>query len=100
MTWHYGLARRARRDIDSICDWYDSQRAGLADEFLEEFKATCCVICARPNSFPAVLRGIRATRCDRFPYKIYFQVTEDRIDIVAVYHSARDPRRWADPERE
>ena len=53
----------------------------------------------RPESCPAVGGRTRAIRCRRFPYRVYFRVEPDRILILAVYHTAREPDRWDDGSR-
>ena len=100
MKRSFRLSRRANRDVEAVREWYDKQDAGLGNQFLDDLNATFSIICERPKSFPQVKPGIRATRCSRFPYRIYFEVFADRIDILAVYHTARNPRRWNDPDRE
>ena len=29
-----------------------------------------------------------------YPYAVYFQVSADRINVVAVFHTSRDPSAW------
>jgi hypothetical protein len=38
--------------------------------------------------------------CERFPYRVYFEAFDDRIDVLAVYHTARDDAAWDAPGRE
>jgi toxin ParE1/3/4 len=44
-----------------------------------------------PQRFPAVLRSIRRVALKRFPYGVYFEVQDDRIVVLAVYHFKRSP---------
>jgi len=94
------LSPRALRDIAAVRHWYDKQQEDLGNRFLGDVFETIRAICERPNSFPLVARRTRATRCHRFPYRIYFRVERDRISVLAVYHTARNPRRWNDTDRE
>ena len=101
MTRQYRLTNRARRDIAFVRAWYDAQDQPLGNDFLDELDAAFKLICERPMSFPLVAGDeVRATRCDRFPYRIYFVTLPVFVDILAVYHTSRDPERWDDANRD
>ena len=100
MTLPYELSARAERDIANACDWYDEQRPDLCDRFMEDLLATITTITERPTSCPTVLKDVRALLCDTFPYRVYFKIVNQRISILAVYHTARDPAQWASFDRE
>src|SRR5438105_4243706 len=92
-------SQRADRDLVSARNWYDRQRSELGDRFLRAVEEAVATVCERPNSFPLSRRNIRSIMCKKFPYRVYFRVLEDRIHVLAVYHTARSPRRWDDPNR-
>lgn len=96
----YELTTRAVRDLASARDWYDSKRADLGDQFLDAVLLAIRAARDSPNRFPEVFPGVRAVGCRRFPYRTYYEVLPDLIVVRAVYHTARDPKRWADEERE
>ena len=80
-------------------DWYDGQSAGLGDQFIDAVVDAAQSACDAPNSFPTIGYGVRTVRCKRFPYRLYFKVRSDRVDVLAVYHTARNPSLWNDPKR-
>ncbi len=41
-----------------------------------------------------VYKDARCALLRRFPYAIYYRVKRDRIVVIAVFHSSRDPREW------
>jgi len=96
----YDLTERAIRDLASARDWYDQRALQLGDRFLDEAMLAIRVACERPQSFPEVRRAVRGVRCKRFPYRVYFTVQNERMVVLAVYHTARDPARWDDLNRE
>ena|SRR5438552_6107220 len=96
----YNLSPRAARDIASARNWYDQQKPDLGNRFLDAVLLTIRTIRERPNSFPLAARRTRATLCDPFPYRVYFRPEQGRIVVLAVYHAARDPARWNDPDRQ
>jgi len=95
----YDLTERAVQDIAFARDWYDRRRIDLGNKFLDAVLTAIAAARERPMSCPEVRRGVRAIRCRRFPYRVYFEVKADRIVVLAVYHTARDPKRWDDSSR-
>ena len=100
MILRHRLTRRAKRDIAFAREWYKAQGEDLANQFVDELQGAFRVICQRPSSFPAVMDEIRSARCDRFPYRIYFVPHPECVDILAVYHTSRNPGQWDDPSRD
>src|SRR5436190_15280889 len=96
----FGLSRRADRDIESASDWYARVSARLALEFFEDVYQAIDVARERPTSCPETRRGVRRVLCKRFPYRVYFEINGERIDILAVYHTSRNEAAWDDPNRE
>lgn len=86
----------ARREMRQARDFYDLERKGLGDEFVDAVERTIGNIVANPESSPAVLRHIRKRVVTRFPYAIIYAVREDDIFISAVAHDSRRPFYWQD----
>ena len=99
MKLPYDFSARAARDIVEARGWYDRRGIALGDRFVDAVLAAVQSACDRPNTFPVAGPEVRAVRCKRFPFRVYFAVRNDRIDVLAVYHTARDPRLWDDPNR-
>jgi plasmid stabilization system protein ParE len=49
-------------------------------------------IAAGPLKYPVTFKEARRALMPRFPYSIYFRVTQRDIKILAVLHQHRDPR--------
>lgn len=84
----------AETDLVDAFDWYESQQAGLGDEFLTDFEHTQSTIRQNPESFREPRRGVRRALLSRFPYAVYFLVEPERVIIFAVVHTARHSRAW------
>jgi plasmid stabilization system protein ParE len=61
----------------------------MVDELIER-------IAARPRSYSAIFRRVRAARVHRFPFVAYYRVHANRIEVLAVLHGSRDPQVWKD----
>lgn len=84
----------AAADVESARAWYDEQRGGLGDEFLEALEHTIELIISFPNAFPEIAAGHRRALLLRFPYSLYYRVELDVIDVLACLHSSRSPHVW------
>lgn len=85
---------QARRELDDAGDWYEQERIGLGLEFFAEIERLLHSITGNPEQFPVLYRGTRKAVARRFPYCVYFRERNQRIVVVAVFHSARNPALW------
>ena len=84
----------AEHDLSDAASWYESQRAGLGHEFLDEVEAVFSTIAATPFIYPIVHRNTRRAIMRRFPFCVYYRLVDRTPVIFAVMHGSRNPRRW------
>ena len=85
----------AAADIEDAYQWYESQRSGLGEEFLEALRVPRDRVLEKPDAFAVLHRDTRrALIPQRFPYGLFYRVYCDTIVIVACMHAKRDPRLW------
>ncbi len=94
MTSRFVFRRGVRGEIVAARDWYDKQRDGLGDEFVECVEVALDQIERMPTAAPLVLQDIRVKLVDRFPYVIYYRIKTDFVRVLAVVHTRRDPEVW------
>ena len=82
-----------RADVDDAWDWHERQ-AGLGRDFLRELQRSYAVIRANPARFGYAERDVREGVMNRFSYAIYYRVLRNRIRVLAVWHTSRDPAGW------
>jgi len=78
--------------LEIASDWYALQKEGLDKDFLEEIGKAIQRIQRNPQQFAVVRMQIRMSIVKRFPYGIYFYITDDIINVFAVFHFSRNPR--------
>lgn len=90
----------AEQDIAEIVHWYDEQGRGLVADFLDEVGRAVARLSRWPDCGPLV--GVRTRRVllARFPYLLLCVPRHERIEITAVCHLSRHPRRWSDRVQE
>jgi plasmid stabilization system protein ParE len=88
------LRPEAEADIEDAATWYDRQRKGLGQEFLDDVLVALDTISENPNIYPVVHRQSRRAVVRRFPFGIFYRVDEDSVVVLAVMHGSRHPRHW------
>jgi plasmid stabilization system protein ParE len=83
-----------RDEIDDAHDWYERRQSGLGGDFLDEVQRVLAEIQANPSRYGFADGDIREGLLHRFPYAIYYRELPDRVRVLAVYHTAREPSRW------
>ena len=84
------LRPEAEQDLATARDWYDQQRAGLGDEFLDAIALALRVL-ARDPGLPRFYYGqFRRVLLRRFPYRIFYQIIGDRVVIFRVLHAKQE----------
>ncbi|MEO6907153.1 MAG: type II toxin-antitoxin system RelE/ParE family toxin [Abditibacteriaceae bacterium] len=74
--------------------YYEFQRRDLGVEFIEEIERCITLAAEQPIIYPVVAKNLRRVAARRFPLTIYFRLESNRIIIIAVFHSSRDPKTW------
>jgi toxin ParE1/3/4 len=94
MTLPIVLRDEAQDEFDEAFNWYDFHRAGHGLKFLREVQFVFDRIAANTNLHQIVFADIRKAVVRRFPYRIYYRPHQDRVEILAAFHSKRDPAIW------
>jgi plasmid stabilization system protein ParE len=64
------LIAPAKADMTRIWAYYEKQRPGLGDEFLDELQAAIRLVHDFPNAQPEFWKGTRRALVNRFPYGV------------------------------
>src|SRR5262245_44318490 len=88
------LRPQAQAEFDDAAVWYESQRTGLGHDFISEVDKVFDNIANQPDRYAVVHGDIREAPVLRFPNCVYYRVKPDRLVVIAVFHSARDPAIW------
>ena len=85
---------RVATDLLKARVYYDQQRDALGDEFLAEISATYQQIQENPLKYQVLRSDIRRALCRRFPFGVFFTVKAEKIFVLAVLHTAKNPAEW------
>ena len=85
------LRDEARDDLIHAAEFYQSQSIGLDHYFLQCLQEDIKKLEAT-DGIHETYRGFHRALSERFPYAIYYLVSADTVDVVAVLDCRRDPR--------
>ena len=94
MSLPFSFHPAVRGEVDEAYRWYESRQPGLGSDFLDAVAEAQALIADNPALYGFAEGDIRAARLKRFPYALYYRVLNDRIRVLAVYHTARNPITW------
>jgi len=94
MTLPVVFRRRFQDDLGAGFDWYEEQRSGLGEEFLSAVQSTLRSIEQFPEMFVFIHRDVRRAIVSRFPFAVFYLVESQRVVVLRVLHTARDPKLW------
>ncbi|MCK4662797.1 MAG: type II toxin-antitoxin system RelE/ParE family toxin [Bacteroidales bacterium] len=94
MKYKLILSPFAELDLEQANSYYNIQREGLEDEFIEELENSLKRIKNNPKQYPKVLKEIRKANVRRFPYGIFYVFRDNVINILAIFHFSRNPKIW------
>ena len=84
----------AAAEIEAAYRWYERERSGLGEEFLQAVDDLAKTIAEYPERFPVIHRDIRRALLKRFPYGIFYRLKANQVIVVACFHSKRNPKKW------
>jgi plasmid stabilization system protein ParE len=88
------LRPAAAADVEEAFSWYERQRPGLGEEFLDAVNAGLGEIAAYPLRQAIIFRDTRRLLLKRFPYAVFYRVYPAAVVVVACMHARRAPLRW------
>lgn len=95
MTRRIRVTPATADDIADAYDYYEGQRTGLGEEFRGELHVALGLLIEFSEAGPAVHGGLRRLLLRRFPYAVYYRITETTIVLRACLHQHSDPRIWS-----
>jgi plasmid stabilization system protein ParE len=86
----------ASLELTEAVRWYESKRAGLGGELLDEFSASLTRLTRRPESGNPISADQKTRRLlmTRFPYQVVYRIRSSDIVVVALAHLKRRPGYW------
>jgi plasmid stabilization system protein ParE len=84
----------ARAEFDDDANWYENRQAGLGKKFTLAVNRELDRIAKNPRMHAAVLEDLRKAVVSGFPYCVYYRDAADKLVVLSVFHTSRDPNDW------
>jgi len=84
----------ARRELLEARDYYDEQRRGYGERFVEAVEREFELLLQFENIGKSVGGGVRRRTLSHWPYGVYYRLRGDELIIIAVAHHRRRPGYW------
>jgi toxin ParE1/3/4 len=94
MTLPVVLRDEATAEFDEAFDKYEARRAGLGVDFVKRVQQVFDRIASNPKTHAVVFADVRKAVVSRFPYCVFYRADAARVEVIAVFHSSRDPSIW------
>jgi len=88
------LRDEAQAEFDEAFDYYEHQRPGLGIAFVARVQEVLDRIAVNPHMHAVVFADIRKAVVGKFPYSVFYRAEPARVQVIAVFHSSRDPAIW------
>jgi plasmid stabilization system protein ParE len=82
--------------LDEASAWYDAQRPGLGDSFVDSFRDAMTAVAHNPLQYQLFGRRARRAPLREFPYRLVYYASDSEIVVLACFHDSRDPTEWLD----
>ena len=96
MTPSLRIHSLASRELAEVVRWYESKRAGLGGELVDEFSESIARLTRNPEPGNPMSADQQTRRLlmTRFPYQVVYRVRPSEIVVVALAHLKRRPGYW------
>ena len=93
MRFEVQVRRAAELEVAEAQLWYEKQQSGLGAEFHSEVSHSIDLLADTPLIYQIVYRDIRRGVVHRFPYLIWYRVSEEVVIVLACTHGRLNPRK-------
>ncbi len=88
------FAKEAADEFRESVEWYELKAKGLGLKLADEIDTTIERIKLNFDLYPKVVKNIRKIQMNRFPYSLFYEIENDAIIIIRIFHNKRKPIEW------
>ena len=84
----------AESELNEASAYYARARPSLGAAFVMEVQQAVEAIAAAPFVGAVVDNDLRGWLVGRFPYRVFYRVSDDQVRVLAIAHQKRRPLYW------
>jgi plasmid stabilization system protein ParE len=94
MSFTLLISPLALAEINNAYIYYENQSPELGKRFLKLLEESYQKLASSPNyySYLNQKKDLRSISIKKFPFIIIFQITKDKVLVLSVFNTNRDPR--------
>ena len=83
-------------DSDVLCaaEWYDGRQPNLGSDFVVRVRRAVDELIADPERRTSIDFGVRYWPVQRFPYVVFYDLTQSELLILGVMHTSQESDKW------
>lgn len=81
-------------DVLNAAEWYDNRQPTLGTDFVGRVQIAVEKLIADPDRRTSIDYGVRYWLVDRFPYVVFYHVTDLEVLVLGVMHTSQESRKW------
>lgn len=94
MVEHVTFTSEADEAVAAAYRWYEDREPGLGEDFLRRLEACLLTIRRHPQLYPIAVDEFRCALMRRFPYEVFYEISDGTLFVYAVFHCSQDPDKW------
>jgi plasmid stabilization system protein ParE len=100
-TWKIIIEDLAKLDLQDAYDWYENEKTGLGERFLDAFEEALTRIERNPFHASSYDENYRSATLDSFPYAFIYLLNETKAEVyvIAISHLHRKPSWFSKRKR-
>ena len=88
------ISDESRFDMIESFQWYDAIHKELGNRFENEIESELQRLIKNPFHFETKHKKVRVLFMKKFPFGIHFVIDDDKIKVIAFFHTSRNPKNW------
>jgi plasmid stabilization system protein ParE len=84
---------KAESDMLAAARWYEEQNPGLGTEFLRAAETCIAAVDRNSHMYAVVYKDIRRALFRRFPYGLFFLLSDETTTVIACFHGRQSLAR-------
>jgi len=86
-------------DVLSAAEWYDGRQPNLGTDFIARVRKAADELIDHPERRTPIDYGVRYWPVERFPYVVFYDLTESEVLMLGVMHTSQDSGKWLSRRR-
>lgn len=81
-------------DVLNAAAWYDERQPQLGSDFVVRVERAVSQMMADPDRRTSADYGVRYWPVERFPYVVFYDLTDTELLVLGVMHTSQESRKW------